>query len=49
MNKSVLITGVAKEDITQIAEYIATDNKNASIKIVTKLLNCCQIFLKLVL
>ena len=34
MNKSVFITGVAKEDLTKIAEYIATDNKNASIKIV---------------
>ncbi len=34
MNKSVFITGIAKEDITQIAEYIATDSKNASIKIV---------------
>ena len=34
MSKSVFITGVAKNDITQIAEYIATDNKNASIKIV---------------
>ena len=34
MNKSVLITGVAKEDITQISEYIAIDNKNASVKIV---------------
>ena len=34
MNKSVLITGVAKEDITKIAEYIAVDNKIASIKIV---------------
>ena len=34
MNKTVLITGVAKEDITKIAEYIAVDNKSASIKIV---------------
>ena len=34
MNKAVLITGVAKEDITKIAEYIAVDNKSASIKIV---------------
>lgn len=34
MNKSVFITDIAKEDITQIAEYIATDNKIASIKIV---------------
>ena len=33
-NKSVFITGIAKEDITKIAEYIATDNKNASVKIV---------------
>lgn len=34
MSKTVLIAGVAKEDITQIAEYIAVDNKNASLKIV---------------
>ena len=34
MSKSVLITGVAKEDITHIAEYIAIDNKNASVEIV---------------
>ena len=34
MSKSVLIAGVAKEDITQIAEYITVDNKNASIQIV---------------
>ena len=34
MSKFVLITGVAKEDITKIAEYIAVDNRNASIKIV---------------
>ena len=34
MNKSVFITGIAKEDITNIAEYIATDNKIASVKLV---------------
>lgn len=34
MNKAVFITGIAKEDITKITEYIAVNNKNASIKIV---------------
>jgi len=34
MNKLVFITDIAKEDITKIAEYIATDNKSASVKIV---------------
>ena len=34
MNKAVFITGIAKEDITKIAEYIATDNKSASVRIV---------------
>ena len=34
MNKAVFITGIAKEDITKISEYIAVDNKIASIKIV---------------
>ena len=34
MNKSVYITDIAKEDITKITEYIAVDNKGASVKIV---------------
>ena len=34
MNKIVLITNLAKEDISNIAEYIANDNKSASISIV---------------
>ena len=37
MSKTVLITGIAKEDITQIAEYIAKNNKSASISIVDNL------------
>ena len=34
MNKIVLITNLAKQDISNIAEYIAVDNKIASVKIV---------------
>jgi len=34
MNKIVLITNLAKEDISNITEYIAVDNKIASVKIV---------------
>ena len=34
MNKTVLITGIAKADIYKITEYIAKDNKYASVKIV---------------
>jgi plasmid stabilization system protein ParE len=34
MNKYVLITNLAKEDISNIVEFIAVDNKSASIKIV---------------
>ena len=34
MSNVVLITDIAKEDITKIAEYIAIDNKSASIRIV---------------
>ena len=34
MNKTVLITEIAKADISKITEYIAKDNKYASIKIV---------------
>ncbi len=34
MSKVVLITDTAKDDITQITEYTATNNKLASVKIV---------------
>lgn len=34
MNKTVLITEIAKADISKITEYIAKDNKYASVKIV---------------
>ena len=47
MNKSVFITGIAKEDRTQIAEYIATDNKNASIKIVGDFYETFKLILKI--
>ncbi len=34
MNKNVLITQIAKNDILEIAEYIAKDNKRSSVSIV---------------
>ena len=34
MSKAVLITEIAKDDISKIVEYIAVDNKFASVKII---------------